>query len=150
MKRFLSVWVLCCMPLIVNGTEFSGGADMSKLVTAKEVLADISRFNGTEITLTGTVMKVCKKRGCWMSLKVTEQEEITVKVKDGDMVFPLSAIGKKAYATGVILANKMDLDKTKKYLAHKALENGEAFDASTVKAPITVNILKPSAVTISH
>jgi hypothetical protein len=44
----------------------------------------------------------------------------------------------------------MDLDKTKKYLAHKALENGEAFDASTVKAPITVNILKPSAVTISH
>jgi hypothetical protein len=130
--------------------EFSGGADMSKLVTVKEVLSDIGRFNGKEITLTGTVMKVCKKRGCWMTLKVTDQDVITVKVKDGDMVFPLSAIGKKAYATGVITTKKMDLDQTKKYLAHKALENGEVFDVNAVTSPLSVNILKPSAVTISN
>ncbi|PAY01601.1 DUF4920 domain-containing protein [Pseudoalteromonas sp. HM-SA03] len=128
--------------------EFGGGANMNKLVAAADVLKNSEPFTGSEITLSGEVVKVCKKRGCWMTLKVDNGEEINVKVRDGDMVFPMSAIGKRAYATGVLEQFELDIEKTKRYLAHRAHENGEAFDASKVTEGMSLVRLKPDAVTI--
>ncbi|MCF7512433.1 DUF4920 domain-containing protein [Pseudoalteromonas sp. L23] len=128
--------------------EFGGGANMNKLVAAADVLKNSEQFTGSEITLSGEVVKVCKKRGCWMTLKVDNGEEINVKVRDGDMVFPMSAIGKRAYATGVLERFELDIEKTKRYLAHRAHENGEAFDASKVTEGMSLVRLKPDAVTI--
>ncbi|MEQ3527918.1 DUF4920 domain-containing protein [Pseudoalteromonas sp. XMcav11-Q] len=128
--------------------EFGGGANMNKLVAAADVLKNSEQFTGSEITLSGEVVKVCKKRGCWMTLKVDNGEEINVKVRDGDMVFPMSAIGKRAYATGVLEQFELGIEKTKRYLAHRAHENGEAFDASKVTEGMSLVRLKPDAVTI--
>ncbi|MEJ6473518.1 DUF4920 domain-containing protein [Pseudoalteromonas piscicida] len=128
--------------------EFGGGADMNKLVAAADVLHNTEQFAGSKITLSGEVVKVCKKRGCWMTLKVDNGEEINVKVRDGDMVFPMSAIGKRAFATGVLEQFELDLEKTKRYLAHRAHENGEAFDESKITEAMNLVRLKPSAVTI--
>ncbi|MCG9759906.1 MULTISPECIES: DUF4920 domain-containing protein [Pseudoalteromonas] len=128
--------------------EFGGGANMNKLVTAADVLKNTERYTGSEITLSGEVVKVCKKRGCWMTLKVDNGEEINVKVRDGDMVFPMSAIGKRAYATGVLEQFELNIEKTKRYLAHRAHENGEVFDESEVTEGMSLVRLKPNAVTI--
>ncbi|MBQ4852451.1 DUF4920 domain-containing protein [Pseudoalteromonas sp. MMG012] len=148
MRQVLFILLLCGGSLTANAEEFAGGADMSKLVAAKEVLRDISSYRNKPVTLKGIVTKVCKKKGCWMALKVTDNDEITVEVKDGVMVFPLSAVGRSAFATGEIVTRVMDLEKTRKYLVHKALENAEPFNPNEVTTPMSVHILKPSSVTI--
>ena len=149
MKRFLISLALGSVVLSAHAQKFGGGADMSKLIEATELLSKVDAYKGQSVTLKGVVTKVCKKRGCWMNLKVTKSNEITVKVKDGVMEFPMSAIGRTSYATGTIHINNMDLEKTRKYLAHKAEENGEPFDASAITVPMSVKILKPTAVTIA-
>ncbi|NUZ11290.1 DUF4920 domain-containing protein [Pseudoalteromonas sp. McH1-7] len=146
---------LCALSVLVlslaseaKNIEFGGGADLNKLVAATEVLENVNEFKEREITVSGKVTKVCKKRGCWMTLQVDNGESLNVKVRDGDMVFPMSAIGKRAFATGRVEHFKLDIAKTKRYLAHKAHENGEQFDETKVIEGMELIRLKPDAVTI--
>ncbi|TMP39630.1 DUF4920 domain-containing protein [Pseudoalteromonas rubra] len=139
---------LCVLPAQAKPLEFAGGADRTKVIDATKLLSQAPKYHQSEVTVKGTVTKVCKKRGCWMTLSVDNTEQITVKVRDGDMVFPMSAVGKTAYATGRFEVFELTLEKSRRYLAHKAEENGEVFDADAIQKPITVYRLKPNAVTI--
>ena len=50
--------------------------------------------------------------GCWMELKSDDEEGmIKVKVKDGDIVFPVDAIGDNAVVEGTVY--KIDLIQEK-------------------------------------
>ncbi|ALU45362.1 DUF4920 domain-containing protein [Pseudoalteromonas rubra] len=140
--------LLCVMPGLAQPTEFAGGADKANVIDATRLLTQAQQYHQTDVTVKGVVTKVCKKRGCWMTLKVEKGEQITVKVRDGEMVFPMTAVGKTALATGRFEVFELTLEKSRRYLAHKAEENGEVFDSKALKKPITVYRLKPSAVTI--
>ncbi|RZM71843.1 DUF4920 domain-containing protein [Pseudoalteromonas rubra] len=140
--------MVCAASAHAQPMEFAGGADKTNVIDAPTLLAKASQYHQTQVTVKGLVTKVCKNRGCWMTLEVEKGEQITVKVRDGDMVFPMSAVGKTALATGKFEVFELSIEKSRRYLAHKAEENGEAFDPQTLKNPITVYRLKPSAVTI--
>lgn len=116
---------LCVSPVQAQPLEFAGGADRTHVIDAKKLLSQAPLYHQSEVTVRGTVTKVCKKRGCWMTLNVENAEQITVKVRDGDMVFPMSAVGKTAYATGRFEVFELTLEKSRRYLAHQAEENGE-------------------------
>jgi hypothetical protein len=64
--------------------------------------------------------------------------QIRFKVRDGVMVFPMSAKGKYAVAEGLVRKIPLSLQQTKRYLAHQAEEKGESFDPSTVTSAITL------------
>ena len=63
---------------------------------------------------------------------------IRFKVKDGTMVFPLSAKGQTAVAEGVVRKIPLDLETSRKYMAHQAEEKGEPFDPDSVKEPVII------------
>ncbi len=142
--------LILTLSLQAHSEDYGDGADMSKLVKAEQVLSNVSDYQDSVITLQGEVKKVCLKMGCWLRLQVTnnDSDDITVKVKDGVMVFPFSAVGRTAYATGVLKQQTMSLERTKAYLQHKAEENGEFFDADNITQPMTVNLFTPSGVSI--
>ena len=71
-----------------------------------------------------------------------------IKVRDGDMVFPMTAMGKTAYATGKLQAIPLSLEKSKTFLAYQAQEQQEEFDPASVTEPFTVYQLSPTGVTI--
>ncbi len=131
--------------------DFGNGADMSKLQAISTVLASPAEFMNQEITVEGTITAVCQKRGCWMKLASDKKfQSLKIKVKDGDMVFPMSAKGKTAYATGRLQAMPMDKQQTIKYLSHLAKEAKESFDPNSVKEGMTLYQLVPTGVTIAQ
>lgn len=129
---------------------FGSGADMGKVIKVDELMAKPTAYLNEPVTVKGKIVKVCKKKGCWADL-VTEgsSEKLTMKVKDGDMVFPMAAIGKTAYATGNLYEYKLSLEKTRNYLAHRAEENKESFNPSSVTQGMTMYRLTPVGVTIT-
>ena len=60
------------------------------------------------------------------------------KVRDGVMVFPMSARGKYAVAEGVVRRIPLNLEQTRRVLAHEAEEKSQPFDPSTVTEPIVM------------
>ncbi len=70
-------------------------------VSPADVVTRIDELAGKVVRVEGTATGVCEKRGCWMAVTGTDGQEIRVKVKDGEVVFPVSARGKKVIAEGV-------------------------------------------------
>ncbi|MEE2024290.1 MULTISPECIES: DUF4920 domain-containing protein [Alkalimonas] len=83
--------------------QFGGEVQQEKLVALSSILAAPEHYLDQEVTVQGTIAAVCEKMHCWMRFETTEhQPAFRIKVRDGDMVFPVSAKGKTAYATGIL------------------------------------------------
>lgn len=66
-----------------------------------EILENPANFEGKKVLVEGTVVNVCEKRGCWIELASDKEfETIRIKVKDGEIVFPMEAKGKTALVEG--------------------------------------------------
>jgi Domain of unknown function (DUF4920) len=53
-----------------------------------------------DITIKGTVAGVCQAKGCWMTFKLDNGEEMTVKFKDYAFFMPKDCSGKTAICHG--------------------------------------------------
>jgi hypothetical protein len=69
-------------------------------------------------------------------------------VKDGDIVFPLSARGKRAFAQGKLEAIAMNEKEARHFRKHQAMEKGAAFDPKGVTGPLTICQVKPTGVLV--
>jgi hypothetical protein len=131
------------------GQNFGPKFDTSQSVTVQQVLAKPAEFLAKPFTVKGKIDAVCQKKGCWMQFETAaDQPTFRLKVKDGDMVFPVSAKGKNAYAHGSLKAKPMSLEQTKTYLKHRAEEQGEAFDPAAVTRAVTLYQFEPASVVI--
>ena len=133
----------------VAGQNFGPKFDASNSVTVQQVLAKPTEFLAKPFTVQGKIDAVCQKKGCWMQFETAaDQPTFRLKVKDGDMVFPVSAKGKNAFAHGSLKAKPMSLEQTKTYLKHRAEEQGEVFDPATVTTAVTLYQFEPESVFI--
>lgn len=83
--------------------SFGGAVDKASVLTVAQLLAQPADYLDKVVTISGTVDSVCSKQGCWIKFVAAENSgPFRLKVRDGDMVFPLSAKGKTAYATGTL------------------------------------------------
>lgn len=83
-------------------TLFGEQVDKTAVVPVAEVLQQPQLYLDKVVTISGTVDSVCSKQGCWMKFVADGDMPFRIKVRDGDMVFPLTAKGKTAYATGTV------------------------------------------------
>ncbi|MHC4548596.1 MAG: DUF4920 domain-containing protein [Planctomycetota bacterium] len=121
-----------------EGTVYGAGVGDAPPVAISRLCDRIDEFEGRRVQVEGLITDVCPKRGCWIKLASDrEYEDVTFKVTDGVIVFPLSAKGKYAVAEGVARKVELSLERTRDYLAHLAEEKEEAFDPASVTEPLT-------------
>lgn len=129
--------------------KFGGGADMKQFLELSTLMKSPANYADKTITVKGEIKEVCHKKGCWMELSAGKNfDSLIVKVRDGDMVFPISSRGKVAFATGVLTASQLDVERTRAYLEHRAEENNLDFDPASVVKGMTLYRLKPTGVTV--
>ncbi|MCP4272311.1 MAG: DUF4920 domain-containing protein [Gammaproteobacteria bacterium] len=144
----LLLLIVFCSPVFAK--TYGSGAKMNKLIAISTLLDKPEKYLDKNVTVEGTIVAVCSSRGCWMKLASDKKfQTLRIKVKDGDMVFPLTAKGKIAYATGQLHAIELDKEKAIEYLSHLAEEANEKFDKTSITAGITIYQLVPQGVTIA-
>ena len=81
--------------------------------------------NNYEITnISGKIIDVCPKKGCWMNVKV-DSDTLFVKFKDYGFFVPKSGVvGKKVLMTGKIFKDTISVERLKHYAedAKKSVE----------------------------
>lgn len=70
-------------------------------VTPSAVLADLEGFSGRAVRIEGTATAVCTRRGCWMDV-ADDKASLRIKVRDGEVTFPISAKGRRVIAEGTV------------------------------------------------
>lgn len=142
MRRCIPVGLALCLsatPALAGETAGAPTVSLGKEITEETILPVSQLLESAEdhvgetVRVEGVVLEVCPKMGCWMNVASDrEGEHIRVKVHDGDLVFPMEAIGGKAVVEGELMRVEMDLDQTRRFLAHEAEEKGETFDPDAV------------------
>lgn len=74
-------------------------------VPVTQVLASPEKYAGKPMLISGTIEKVCVKKGCWVTLRDGAAESLYVKFTcsaEGGRIVPMEAAGKKAVVQGVV------------------------------------------------
>ena len=89
------------------GTQF----DVSEVYTSEEFTNIMVGLTDTiQVTMRGMVSDVCSKKGCWMTIPLSNGEDLMVRFKDYDFFVPVDASGEviingKAYISETSVAD---------------------------------------------
>ncbi|MBQ4832118.1 DUF4920 domain-containing protein [Pseudoalteromonas sp. MMG010] len=151
MKKLLLITMLWLSALNIQAKELTFGkaVNADSQVKISAILANPEAYLHQNVTVKGTIVGVCSHRGCWMELASDAKfEKLRIKVRDGDMVFPLYAKGREALATGKLQEIALSLKQTKQYQAQIAKRKGEAFDSTDVTESMSIYQLSPIGVKV--
>ncbi len=142
MTRALSLVALvavaaCQSPPVGDGDAYGEPLTLSAVTEVPTILASPDEWVGERVLIEGEVREVCEKKGCWLDIAHPDGL-IQVKVADDVIVFPISARGKTALVEGTVEALELSADEAFAAAAHRAEEQGEAFDSTATFPPATV------------
>lgn len=75
-----------------------------------------------EVKFKSTINEVCKKKGCWMSMKLADDKETFVKFKDYGFFVPKNADNSEAIISGKAFMDSISVDE----LRHYAKDGGKS------------------------
>ncbi|MEM7050407.1 MAG: DUF4920 domain-containing protein [Acidobacteriota bacterium] len=134
-KKILPIVLLLTLVLapVAFAETYGAGVKETETTSIAKIVADPDAFDGKRVRIAGEVLQVCPMEGCWMELQEGEDgDKIRVKVQDGVIVFPASAVGKNAVAEGVVELLPMKREAYVRWLRHLADEQGKEFDEASV------------------
>lgn len=114
--------------------QFGGEISAAAAITVADLLADPAAHDGKTILVEGSVEKVCKKKGCWMTLASGDQS-MRIRFKDYGFFVPLDCEGRTVRVEGDFTIENVPADELRHYLedegkpeeAAKITEDGQEF-----------------------
>ena len=123
--------------------KFGEEITLEKKTKVSEILSDPESYLDKTVLVEGEILDVCPMAGCWIELSSDiEDEKIKVKVKDGEIVFPMEAKGSTALVQGKVYKIELTEEEVINYYGHLAEEKNEEFDPATVTGPTTIYQIK--------
>lgn len=123
--------------------KFGREISLTEKTSISKILSAPEEFVGKTVLVEGEILDVCAMAGCWMELKSdAKDQKIKIKVKDGDIVFPVEAKGKNAVVEGTVYKIDLTKEEALEYYEHVAAEQGTEFDSATVTGPVTFYQIK--------
>lgn len=117
-------------------TRYGAGVTLAESTPIATLVAHPADYAGKTVRVEGTVADVCARAGCWLEVLAGEGEQtLRVKVKDGEIVFPTSARGRRATAEGTFEAKELDREAYVRWAKHVAEEQGKPFDEAAIVGP---------------
>ena len=145
LKLFLLILHVNCAYILSQKEETKLGNEITLAEKTKisDILTEPESYLDKTVLVEGEVLDVCPMMGCWMELKSdTDGDRIKVKVKDGEIVFPMEAVGSTALVEGTVYKIELTHEKAIEHFEHIAEEKGEKFDPSTITGPMTIYQIK--------
>ena len=85
-----------------TGKTYGAGVKATRAVAVKALLDEPTSYVGKVVRVDGVVSAVCQSMGCWLEISDPDiGRGVRFKVKDGVIVFPRDAQGRRASAEGV-------------------------------------------------
>ena len=117
--------------------RYGKGLTLREPTPVATILGAPEQYVGKTVQVRGKVTEVCTMMGCWMQV-VDQKDGMRIKVNDGEMVFPRTAVGKTATAEGVLKKLVLSKEQAVARARHEAEEQGRKFDPASVKGGLVI------------
>ena len=121
-----------------NGDSFGRFGDSSftseGAIEAQELISMLNVGDSIQTKVKGAVTSACQAKGCWMSMDLGEDVEMTVTFKDYGFFVPKNSAGHQAIISGVALMDTISIAEQKEYAkdANKSQEEIDAIQSAKV------------------
>jgi len=155
----MKIKIILFIPILSFGLVFAQTEEIklgNELTIAEktkisDIIANPDMYLDQTVLVEGEILNVCPMMGCWMELKSDDGEgKIKVKVKDGDIVFPIDAIGDYALVEGTVYKIDLTQEEAVDYFKHLAEESGDDFDPGIITGPMTIYQIRGIGAEISQ
>ena len=134
---------------IFAAQEFGKKFDTSSLTPISKLIAQTESYKDKDVVIKGMITNVCSYRGCWMEFASDKKyQTLRLKVRDGDMVFPVNAKGKTAYAIGKISSRTFSKKQLITMAEKRAKATKKKADLTKITGPKTFYQFSPTGVRI--
>ena len=147
------VLFLCTITLFastaVAGTSYGKGINLQETTPISKIYDDPGTYVGKTVKVEGLIVDVCSTRGCWMSIASDRAfETLRIKVTDGEIVFPITARGRKSAVQGTVQEISMTREQAIEFKKHQAEESGNPFDPASVTGAVKLYQIKATGAVI--
>lgn len=99
------------------GTNNAFGAAITPdgAISYDELIPKMAATDSMVVKVSGTVSEVCQKKGCWMTLKSADGQEMRVTFKDYGFFMPKDISGKKVVMDGFARVETTPVDVLRHY-----------------------------------
>ena len=132
---FLTISILNAQPPAGNanvGDQYGKVVSKKDAVKGEKLMVNLGKNKGEKLDMkvTGTVLEVCPKKGCWVKLQLDDKSVATVKMKDYAFFVPTALEGKKIMVEGKAELAETSIEELK-HLAEDAKKSPEEIEAIT-------------------
>ncbi|MFY0643263.1 MAG: DUF4920 domain-containing protein [Bacteroidia bacterium] len=99
-------------------------------IEAQELVGMLNAGDSIKTKVKGSVTAACQAKGCWMSMDLGEDNEMTVTFTDYGFFVPKNSAGHSAIISGIALMDTISIAEQKEY-AKDAEKSQEEIDAIT-------------------
>ncbi|MBP6100229.1 MAG: DUF4920 domain-containing protein [Flavobacterium sp.] len=129
-------------------TVFGEKFEASKVLSNKEMLKkykSLKKGDSLAVKFKSNIKEVCKKKGCWMQMDLTSDQQAFVRFLDYGFFVPLNADNSEAIVNGVAYIDIVTVDELK----HYAKDGGKSqAEINKIKKPEITYAFRASGVLI--
>lgn len=105
-----------------HGASFKTSA---KANSTSDVFQTLQVSENLETQIKGTITEVCQAKGCWMKVRLEDEQEVFVKFKNYGFFVPTDAAGKEVVMNGQAFVEEMSVSDQKHYAEDKGATQEE-------------------------
>ncbi len=113
-----------------------------------EVMKSPDKYNGKYIRVSGEVVEICAKKGCWVNMQEPGSDKLLfVKFTcpiDGERLIPMEAVGKTAIVEGTLVIGNFTEEEARHYA--KDAGKSDADIAKIIGPQPKITLSSPAAV----
>lgn len=116
-------------------TSFGEDINPDGALSARQVPALLQDIDSTYVTLSGNALSSCAKKGCWMKVGVSPEEDMRVTFKDYGFFVPKDLNGQEVVMEGMLKRKVSSVDE----LRHFAEDAGKSpQEIAAIQQPDTI------------
>ena len=147
--RILTISLLLASGALAADQKLGKPLALGETTPLAQIEAHPEKYVGKLVQVRGRVSEVCQAMGCWMNIvDPVGERSIRIKVNDGEIVFPESAVGKMAVAEGRLVKLELTREEAVAQAQHEAEEQGRKFDPKSIRKGVTMYMLQGAGAVI--
>lgn len=120
------------------GVQYGAKVVKNKAISVAQLEKKLSSTSSFEGQIEGEVVQVCKKKGCFITLKRKDGEPIMVRFTDYAYFLPQDIVGKTVVLAGKAKQKETSVEWQKHYAEDKGLSKEEIAKINSVKKDISI------------
>lgn len=115
--------------------KYGAEITLENAIAVSEIPAILAKQDSAEIKVIGKIGECCQKKGCWMKVPISEEQEMLVRFKDYGFFVPMDSEGKEIVMEGLVKKEVIPVAQLRHYAedAGKTKEEIEKITEDEVK-----------------